>query len=233
MKKGFLVYGIIWAICLAVFNVIAFVTPNEIAGIAKFGDSFWVGYIFITIAFLGQLVCVLFTFRTENLKKFFYKLPLITVSYSGLVLMTIAGSVFMAVPALPKWAGIIVCVLILGFSAVAVIKATAAAGIVGGIDEKIETQTFCIKNLTATAQSLMNSVKSNELYAEAKKVYSAIRYSDPMSNTELAEYNTRLERQFNAFVEAVKAADNESAKATADALVETIATRNQMCKTLK
>ena len=35
MKKSFGIYSIVWAICLAVFNVITFVTPNEIGGVRK------------------------------------------------------------------------------------------------------------------------------------------------------------------------------------------------------
>lgn len=42
MKKTFKFYAIIWVICLALFNVISFVTPDEIAGISKFSGSFWI-----------------------------------------------------------------------------------------------------------------------------------------------------------------------------------------------
>ena len=54
MKKSLKFYAIVWALCLAVFNVITFVTPNEIGGVSKFCGSFWGGYIFITVAFIGQ-----------------------------------------------------------------------------------------------------------------------------------------------------------------------------------
>ena len=127
MKKSFKIYSLIWAICLAVFNVITFVTPNEIGGVSKFSGSFWVGYIFITIAFLGQLACAFVAFKAENLKKFFYNIPLFSISYGGLVAMLIVGSVFMAIPTLPEWVAIIVCVVIVAFNLIAMIKATAAA----------------------------------------------------------------------------------------------------------
>ena len=233
MKKSFKIYSLIWAICLAVFNVITFVTPNEIGGVSKFSGSFGVGYIFITIAFIGQLACAFAAFKAENLKKFFYNLPLLSISYGGLVAMLIVGSVFMAIPVLPEWIGIIVCVIILAFNAIAIIKATAAADIVSGIDEKIKTQTFFIKSLSVDAQSLMTSAKSDELRAEAKKVYEAIRYSDPMANAALSDLDTQIERQFNSFSDAIKAEDSELAKETADALVEMVERRNQKCKLLK
>ena len=233
MKKSFKIYSLIWAICLAVFNVITFVTPNEIGGVSKFSGSFWVGYIFITIAFIGQLACAFAAFKAENLKKFFYNLPLLSISYGGLVAMLIVGSVFMAITVLPEWIGIIVCVIILAFNAIAIIKATAAADIVSGIDEKIKTQTFFIKSLSVDAQSLMTSAKSDELRAEAKKVYEAIRYSDPMANAALSDLDVQIERQFNAFSDAIKADDVQLSKETADALVEMVERRNQKCKLLK
>lgn len=233
MKKSFGIYSIIWAICLAVFNVITFVTPNEIGGVSKFSGSFWVGYIFITIAFLGQLSCAFAAFKAENLKKLFYSIPLLSISYGGLVAMLIVGSIFMAIPVLPEWIGIIVCVIILAFNAIAVIKATAAADIVSGIDEKVKTQTFFISSLSVDAQSLMTSAKTDELRAEAKKVYEAIRYSDPMANVALSDLDAQIERQFNAFSDAIKADDAELAKETAISLVEMVEKRNQKCKLLK
>lgn len=233
MKKTISIYSIIWTICLVVFNVITFVTPNEIGGVSKFTGTFWVGYIFITIAFIGQFTCAFVAFKAENLKKFFYNIPLLSISYGGLVTMLIVGSVFMAVPVLPEWIAIIVCVIVLAFNAIAIIKATAAADIVSGIDEKIKTQTFFIKSLSVDAQGLVTSAKSDELREEAKKVYEAIRYSDPMANSVLSDLDTQIERQFNAFSDAIKAEDAELAKETADALIEMVERRNQKCKLLK
>lgn len=233
MKKSFKIYSLIWAICFAVFNVITFVTPNEIGGVSKFSGSFWVGYIFITIAFVGQLACAFVAFKAENLKKFFYNIPLLSISYGGLVAMLIVGSVFMAIPVLPEWIAIIVCVIILAFNAIAIIKATAAADIVSGIDEKIKVQTFFIKSLSVDAQGLVTSAKSDELRAEAKKVYEAIRYSDPMATPALSDLDAQIERQFNAFSDAIKSDDAELTKETAAALVEMVERRNQKCKLLK
>ena len=233
MKKSMGVYSIIWAICLAVFNVITFVTPNEIGGVSKFSGSFWIGYIFITVAFVGQLICSYFAFNTKNLKRFFYNISLISISYSGLIAMLIAGSVFMAVPTLEEWIGIIVCVIILALNAIAIIKATAAANIVSNIDEKVATQTLFIKSLTADAQSLMNSAKTDELIAEAKKVYEAIRYSEPMTNDALSGLDSQIKGQFAAFADAVRSKDTDLAKSNSTSLLELIAKREQSCKLLK
>ena len=229
MKK----YSLIWTINLALFNLIIFVTPNEIGGISKFSSSFWVGYIFITIAFLGQLACVFVTFKSNNLQKFFYNIPLISLSYSGLIAMLIAGSVFMAVPVLPTWIGIIVCAVILAFNMNAIIKASAAAEIVNAIDEEIKNQTFFIKNLLVEAQTLMAFAKSDELLAEAKKVYETIRYSDPLENSALSALDAQIERQFNAFSDAIKTDSAKLSQEMSATLIVMLEKRNQKCKLLK
>ncbi len=141
MKKGFKYYLSIWVILLAVFNVAVFVSPGEAGGYSKFGGAFWVGYIFITFAFIGQLICAYFAFKADSLQKFFYNVPLIRISRIGLVLTAILGTLCMAIPNLPKWIGVILCLAVLAFTAISVIKATAAGDIVSGIDEKIESKT--------------------------------------------------------------------------------------------
>lgn len=233
MKKSFGIYSIIWAICLAVFNVIVFVTPGEIGGVSKFTGSFWVGYIFITVSFLGQLICAFVAFKAENLKKFFYKVPLLSISYGGLVAMLIIGGVFMAVPVLPAWVAIIACVIILAVNASAILKATAAVDIVSNVDQKIKTQTIFIKALTLDADTLVLSAKSDAAMAECKKVYEAIRYSDPMSNPSLSSAETQIMLKFTEFSEAVKADDIAKAGDLAKELIILVNDRNKKCRLLK
>jgi len=232
MKKNFKIYAICWAILLAVFNVICFVTPSEAAGMSKFGGAFWVGYIFITVAFIGQLICAFIAFKAENLKKLFYNLPLITVSYTGLIVTIIVGAACMAIPDLPNWVGIIVCLLVLAFTAIAVIKASAAAEIVTNVDEKVKAQTIFIKSLTVDADSLLARATTYEAKDACKKVYEAVRYSDPMSNDALAGVESQITLKFNEFSNAVNGS-TENVAVLADELVELIGDRNKRCKLVK
>ena len=82
MKKSFKTYAIAWAVMFVFFNVICFVTPNETEEYIKFGGAFWSGYAFIVIAFIGQLLCAYKAFKAENITKFFYNLPIITISFT-------------------------------------------------------------------------------------------------------------------------------------------------------
>lgn len=233
MKKTIKFYAAIWAICLLLFNALAFVTPNKIADVSKFDGAFWVGYIFITIAFVGQLICAYIAFKAENLKKLFYNIPLISISYVGLVVMLVVGGLTMVIPGMPNWLGVIVCLAALGFTAISVIKAGFAAEIVSNIDDKIATETAFIKAMTVESRNLVNRANASMLKKQCKKVYDAFRYSDPMSSVALADIEQRIKEEFDVLTDAVIADDLNATESGTKELLRLIDERNNKCKNSK
>ena len=233
MKKGFKQYAAAWAVLLVLFNLICFVTPAEWYGFNKFGGSFWAGYAVITLAFLGQLACAYKAFQAENAKKFFYNLPLITASYTGLILTLVFGGACMAVPDLPNWLGAILGAVVLAFTAVAVIKASAAADIVESVDKKVAEKTAFLRVAAADAEVILASAKSEETKAECRKVYEALRYSDPMSNEALSVTEAKITVKLDELKAAAAADDAEKTKTAAEDLMLLIKERNTKCKALK
>lgn len=233
MKNVFKYYVVCWAVLAAVFNLIVFIVPNEMIGMNKFGGAFWSGYVFIMLAFVGQLVCAYFAFKAENKQKFFYNLPLITISYAATIASVIVGTLCMVIPNLPNWIGIIICLVILAFSAVSVVKAKAAADVVSEIDKKIKVKTLFIKSLTVDAESLMARAKTDEINAELKKVYEAVRYSDPMSDEALSGIESQITLKFDLLSKTVAEENAEAVRSAAEELVILINDRNKKCKLLK
>lgn len=233
MNKRFRTYAVIWAILFALFNVICFVSPNEMAGVSKFDGAFWTGYIFITLAFIGQLVCSYFALKAESLQKMFYNIPLITISYTGLIVMLIVGALAMAIPNLPNWVGIIVCLAVLAFTAISVITAKAAGAIVSGIDEGVQAKTSFIKKITLDAENLVNRAKAPMLKKLCIKVYDAFRYSDPVSNTQLSDIENRIMEEFSMLTDAVLADDLDLTESSADEVIALVEERNNKCKLIK
>lgn len=233
MKKNFKSYLILWAILLAAFNVIVFLVRPVLPGYVIIYDArFWLAWAFINLAFVGNLVCAWFAFKAENAKKLFYNLPLITLSWSALIVMLIVGAGLMLIPDCQAWIAAIVCVLVLAFNAIAVVKAGWAAETVEKVDEKIKAKTQFIKTLTVDAETLCDRAKSDEAKAACKKVFEAIRYSDPMSNDALAEVENRITQKFNEFSEAVTTG-TDNIEAVADELVALVGERNKKCKLVK
>ena len=235
MNKRFRSYAIIWAILLIVFNVVCFAIPSMIEGAVKYDSTFWVAYAFIIVAFIGQLICAHIAFKADNLKKLFYNMPIITISYTGLIIMLIVGALAMSVPGIPAWAGVIVCVLVLAFTAIAVVKASWAASEVERIDEKVAAQTSFIKSLTYEAEGLAARARTPEAKAACKKVYEAIRYSDPMSSDSLNLLEAQITVKLAEFKDALSSAAEDPAamNTTAEDLLQLIADRNRKCKAEK
>ena len=232
MKKVFKFYSVIWAVLLALFNVISFVSVGW-AGISKYTPSFWIGYAFITLSFIGQIVCAYFALKDDDIKKTFYNVSLITASYTGLILSFVFGGLCMIISLLPYWVGILLCAIVLGINVIAIIKASAVVDIVSSIDEKAKESTFFIKSLTVDAESLMSRAKSETTKAECKKVYEAIRYSDPMSNGALVSIESEITIKFSNFSDAVVSDKFNVASECATELVILIDERNKKCKLLK
>ena len=227
MKKRSLVYTLIWAIALGIFNTVVFVAPLTYDG------DFFAAYIFVTVAFVAQLVCSLLTLREQSADKLFYRIPLITVSYTGVTLMLLAATPCMLFAGTRPWFVIVLSAVILGLNIIAVLKATAAATIVEKLDEKTAARTARFAELTATASSLLAMAESEAMRSEAKTVYEALRYSDPCSNEQLAPMEAQIQRELVAFAAALTDGDEELAKSSKDTLLQLIATRNEQCKNLK
>lgn len=232
MKKRFNLYIIAWAVLLALFNVIAFVSVGW-AGQEKYTSSFWIGYVFITVMFVGQLICSYMAFKADSAKKLFYNISLIRTSYIGLIVSFVVGGLCMLISPLPYWVGAIVCAIVLVVNVLSVIKATASIDEIERIDTKVNTQTFFIKSLTVDADTLTASAKSEAIKAECRKVYEAIRYSDPMSNEALSSVEMEITVQFTALTEAVKANNEDSVKELANEICILVGDRNKKCRLLK
>jgi len=232
MKKRFNLYIVAWAVLLALFNVIAFVSVGW-AGQAKYTSSFWIGYVFITVMFIGQLICSYMAFKADSAKKLFYNISLIRTSYIGLIVSFVVGGLCMLISPLPYWVGVIVCVIVLAANVLSVIKATAAIDEIERVDAKVKTQTFFIKSLTVDADTLMASAKSDAVKAECRKVYEAIRYSDPMSHDALSSVESQITVKFAELSEAVKTDNVEAVGELANEVIILVGDRNKICRLLK
>ena len=232
MKKNFKSYALIWAIFLVAFNVIVFLVRPIIPGYEIHYDlRFWIAWLFVMAAFVGNLLCANKAFQAENLEKLFYKVPLISVSYRGLIGMLVLGGALMLIPNCPAWIAAIVCVAIAAFTAVAVVKADWAAETVTETHEMVAQQTQFIKLLTVDAETLLGRAKTPDAKIATKKVYEALRYSDPMSNAALSEIEEQVVQAFSAFSAAVN--DGKDGTTEAETLLACLTERNGMCKAAK
>ena len=234
MKRAFKFYLIAWAIMFVLFNVVVIALPKEttVAGVTytKLGGLSWITLIVFELCFVGHLICTWIALKQNKLSGTFYRLPLIRLSYACIIVTTVIGCVMMAVPNLPDWIPLIVALIIMALYAVTVLKAAAAAQIVEDIDEKVKVQTAFIKTLTVDAQTLLSRAKSEPIKNACKKVFEAVRYSDPMSADALSDVESRIRTEFDSFTDAVISDNADAATASADELLTLIKERNSRCK---
>ena len=198
---------------------------------ARYDLTFLIGML---MAFVGTAAAIAFvlTLKVESKEKMALTVSQFGTAFTVAVLSLILAGIYF-VDILPDVLVYIAIILVYGFAVISIIKAKVAVSVVAGIDEKIKVQTFFIKSLTVDAEVLMNNSKTTEFKALTKKVYEAIRYSDPMSNAVLVEVEEKIQNGFSDFENAVDGEDFELASSTADELLSLIDIRNKKCKLLK
>ena len=234
MKKAFKIYLIAWAIMFVLFNVVVIALPKEttVAGVTytKLGGLSWITLIVFELCFVGHLVCTWFALKRDKLSGMFYRLPLIRLSYACVIVTLVLGCLAMAIPGLPSWIPLVLTLAVMAIYVFAILKAAAAAEIVEEIDEKVKVKTAFIKTLTVDAQTLCSRAKSEQVQAACKKVFEAVRYSDPMSADALSDVESRIRTEFDALTDAVISDNADAATASADELLTLIKERNSRCK---
>lgn len=199
----------------------------------RYTANFFAAMAVMLIGYAYSVLVTLFAFKKANSnEKTFYGIP---VAYNGVVtfaVLTVASALFMLLN-LSIIAITAITAVILVISAIGLVKTSVARSAVEATGEKVKQQTAFIRLLSADAEHLMTTAKTPEIKAETKKVYEAIRYSDPMSNEALRDIETKIQYQFSAFTNAVKNEDSELVASMATELVELIDARNKKCKALK
>ena len=233
MKKAFKYYLIAWAIMFVLFNIVVVALPKEfsILGVnyVKFGGLSWVTLIVLELCFLLHLGVTALALNQNKLSGTFYRIPLIRLSY-GCVAVTLILAVLAMLVFIPSWIPLALTVAILVIYAMAVLKAAAAAELVEGVDAKTRARTSFIRDLTADADSLLARAKSEPVKASCRKVFEALRYSDPMSAYGLVDVEERIKAEFDVLTDAVIADDPKAVSASADELLTLISERNKKSK---
>lgn len=234
MKKSIKYYLICWIVFVALFNVISFVSPNEMFGLNKFGGAFWPGYGFIMVALVLHLIYAMIIFRSQKENQKALNISLMTISCAEIVLMTIIGMVCMFVPIIPNWVGIIGCSIILAFSIIFVI-------IVKNIEEKtldankeLNEKVYIFKSLVDTSDILVKNSVTAETKEIAKKVSDALRYSDPISSDATYSTEIEIEEKLRVLLKFIKEDENiDIIQTKSDELLTLIKFRNKKCMAQK
>ena len=216
--KGYIILGILFALV----SIIAFAVPTSKTA------TFWVAYVFTAAAFAAQIgIWKTALGKEETLKSKFLGFPVVHIGIVYAVIQVIAFAVFMFVPTLPAWSAIVVCSIITGVSAVCMISAGAGRNEIERVEAKVRKKVFYIRELQADIELLADNESDVTVKTALTQLAEKIRFSDPMSNEQLADLENKI---------STKVAELKTASSKLEIMTELnslLDERNKKCKILK
>lgn len=216
--KGYIILGILFALV----SIFAFAVPTIKTA------KFWIAYVFTAVAFVAQI----FIWKTalgkeETLKSKFLGFPVLYIAIVYAIIQMVAFAVFLFVPAFPAWSAIVVCPVIAGVSAICMITADVGRDEIKRVEVKVQKKVFYIRELQTKVELLAAAETDVDIKTALTQLAEKIRFSDPMSNEQLAD----LENKISAKVLELKTAANK--KEVIAEITLLLDERNRKCKFLK
>ena len=200
---------------------------------SRYTPTFFTSIIIMALGYIFAFVSTMMGFKKQqNAEGTFYGVPFV---YSGLatyILITVLSAVSIFIGATPLLQ-IIIAVVVFACAIGKLLKKSTARDLIESKDKEIKQKAFFIKALTLDAQTLVSRAQSDEAKELAKKIYEAVRYSDPMSNDALAGAESSITIKFKEFEDAIINDDTELAAESSKELLILINDRNQKCRLLK
>ena len=231
-KKKITVNIAIYAIVLAIYNIITFAIPFKHIGV------FWPAYIFGLVAILVQVgIEALALCGKTTLREKVYAFPMFRLGFVYLAIQLVISLVFFIVTlfteACPSWIAWIIGAILLGVFAILVLLTDVTRDVIEEIEEDEERQTKQVKTFRISIDSIMRRVEDEDLLAKLNKLSDIAKYSDPVSNESLYEIEAEITDKITALTACVNGGDVESAKALAEQAIDLFEDRNAMCKVSK
>lgn len=231
-KKKITVNIVIYAIILALYNVIAFAIPFKHVGV------FWPAYVFGLVAILSQAgIEALALCGKTTLREKVYSFQMFKLGFVYLAVQLAVSLVFFVVTlfteACPSWIAWMIGVVLLGVFAILVLITDATRDAVVEIEEEEERQTRQVKTFRISIDSVMRRVDDKELLVKLNKLSDTAKYSDPVSNESLYEIEAEITDKITALTACVYGGDIDNAKELADQAINLFEDRNAMCKASK
>ena len=215
--KGYVILGILFAL----ISIIAFAVPTVKTA------TFWIAYVFTAAAFAAQIIIWKKALGKEELKSKFLGFPVVHIGIVYAIVQTVAFAVFLFVPTLPTWSAIVVCSVIAGVSVVCMISADAGRNEIERVEAKVQKKVFYIRELQVDIELLADNESDAAVKTALAQLAERIRYSDPMSNEQIADLENKI---------SIKAAEIKTAASKMEIITELnslLDERSKKCKILK
>ena len=215
--KGYALIGIIFIL----ITVVSLAIPTSK------GAAFWIAYIFTVVALAVQIVLWKRTFDHKELKSKFLGFSIVHIGIVYLVVQVAVLFVFVFAEKLPAWSALVICTVIAAMAAICMIAADVGRTEIERVEQKVQGKVFYIKNLQVDIEILASVEKDAETKEKLKLLAEKVRFSDPMSNEQLAS----LEEKISIAAGKLKSSDDKLE--IINQLNKLIDERNKKVETLK
>jgi len=228
MKKNSARWWVIWAVVLAVYNVIVFAVPFPKNAV------FFVSWVFSLIAIAAQVYVIRTAFyKGESTTSKFYGFPIAKLGVLYLIVQLALGLMFMALGfalTIPLWVPLVLYIVLLGAAAVGLISTEATRDEIVQQDKKLKKDVSCMRTLQSKVMAMVPLAKDASVRVALEKFAEDIRFSDPVSSAELEAAESDLSTCVDDLQQAVLDNDQEAALSLEKRAEMLLAERNRLCK---
>jgi hypothetical protein len=211
----------IYAVVFVVYNIILFLIFNDK------GTVFWINYGFLIVAFVTQLLSLLFSLKKPNIETIFFGIPLISLSFFYLMSTVVVSLLFMFYQQIGITITVIIHLIIFTIFFVIAVLALMAKDAIIDLNESVKITVQTHKNLNIDVDSLMSYAKNPTSKEAIRKLSEIIKYSDPMSNESVAKLDELIKLKIGEMKLQLELNNDNSIKSTCSEIESLYKERNQ------
>lgn len=214
------------ALLLALFNLVAFIIPFART------TSFWLGYIFTSVAILAQLPLMLYAFMPKgSLRNSLYGFPIARLSLIYLLVQAVIGLLCMLLAAwLPFSVALIVQAVVLALTMIGCMATSAIRDEIHHQDARLQKDVSVMRELCSRAGALAGQAQGEVVQEQLRKLADDFRYSDPVSSEATFPLESDLRACMDNLERALTDGDMDGVAKLCPKAAALLAERNRLCK---
>lgn len=214
------------ALLLALFNLVAFIIPFART------TSFWLGYIFTSVAILAQLPLMLYAFMPKgSLRNSLYGFPIARLSLIYLLVQAVIGLLCMLLAAwLPFSVALIAQAVVLALTMIGCMATSAIRDEIHHQDARLQKDVSVMRELCSRAGALAGQAQGEVVQEQLRKLADDFRYSDPVSSEATFPLESDLLACMDNLEHALTDGDMDGVAKLCPKTAALLAERNRLCK---
>ena len=220
-RKNTIGIALIYVILIGVFNLLVFSIFKTRTNV------FWISYVFMTFAFVVQIISMFLAFRPADVETAFFGIPLASFSVYYLCAELVIGALFMIFQRAGFTLALVIQIIVLTAFLVIAIISVMSRDTVQQIGENIRENVSNLKSVLVDVELMRDSCTDPELKESLRRLSETIKYSDPMSNDSVTTVEQNIMRKLSELRVSIDDGQYEDAKQVCAAVERLYIERNK------